>query len=93
MERRFLIFVCASAVFMSALLLIDRDGLPQQLAPALCTAAFLWLFVRSSIFRRHAGWGLYSYTHAINTGDSSVARDVSAQNDTRPMVMESRGEV
>jgi hypothetical protein len=48
MERRFLIFVFASAVFMTALLLIDRDGLPQQLALGLCTAAFLWLFVRSS---------------------------------------------
>ena len=48
MERRFLIFVCASAVFMTALLLVDRDGLPQQLALGVATAAFLWLFVRSS---------------------------------------------
>ena len=48
MERRVLIFVCASAVFMMALLLVDRDGLPQQLALGIATAAFLWLFVRHS---------------------------------------------
>ena len=48
MERRFLIFVGASAVFMTALLLIDRDGLPQQLVLGIATAAFLWLFVRRS---------------------------------------------
>ena len=45
---RFLVFVIASAVFMTALLLIDRDGLPQQLALGVATAAFLWLFVRRS---------------------------------------------
>jgi len=49
MERRFLIFVCASAVFMTALLLVDRDGLAQQLALGAATAGFLWIFVR-----RHA---------------------------------------
>ena len=48
MERRFVLFVGASAVFMTALLLIDRDGLVQQLALGLATAAFLWLFVRGS---------------------------------------------
>ena len=48
MERRFVVFVAASAVFMTALLLIDRDGLPQQLALGLATAGFLWLFVRRS---------------------------------------------
>src|SRR5437016_9032890 len=47
-ERRFVLFVAASAVFMTALLLIDRDGLAQQLALGLATAAFLWLFVRRS---------------------------------------------
>jgi hypothetical protein len=45
-ERRFVVFVAASAVFMTALLLIDRDGLAQQLALGTATAAFLWLFVR-----------------------------------------------
>ena len=48
MERRFVVFVAASAVFMTALLLIDRDGLAQQLALGMATAAFLWLFVRRS---------------------------------------------
>ena len=48
MERRFVLFVAASAVFMTALLLVDRDGLAQQLALGMATAAFLWLFVRRS---------------------------------------------
>ena len=48
MERRFVVFVAASAVFMTALLLIDRDGMAQQLALGAATAAFLWLFVRRS---------------------------------------------
>jgi len=47
-ERRFVVFVAASAVFMTALLLIDRNGLAQQLALGVATAAFLWLFVRRS---------------------------------------------
>ena len=45
---RFVAFVAASAVFMTVLLLIDRDGLAQQLALGIATAAFLWLFVRRS---------------------------------------------
>ena len=48
MERRFVVFVAASAVFMTALLFIDRDGLAQQLALGMATATFLWLFVRRS---------------------------------------------
>ena len=48
MERRFVIFVAASAVYMTALLLIDRDGLGQQLGLGLATGAFLWLFARGS---------------------------------------------
>ena len=48
MERHFLAFVAATAVFMTALLLIDRDGLAQQLALGIATAAFLWLFVHRS---------------------------------------------
>jgi hypothetical protein len=48
MESRFLKFVIASAVFMTALLLLDRDGLPQQLALGIATALFLWYFARSS---------------------------------------------
>ena len=46
MERRFVVFVAASGLFMTALLLVDRDGLAQQLALGVATAAFLWLFVR-----------------------------------------------
>ncbi|MEA2339635.1 MAG: hypothetical protein QOE82_3642 [Thermoanaerobaculia bacterium] len=48
MESRFLKFVAASAVFMTVLLLLDRDGLPQQLALGSATALFLWYFARSS---------------------------------------------
>lgn len=48
MERRFLFFVAASAVFMTVLLRVDRDGLPQQLVLGLSTAAFLWFFARRS---------------------------------------------
>ncbi|MDP9362258.1 MAG: hypothetical protein M3P29_12510 [Acidobacteriota bacterium] len=51
MESRFLRLVAASAVFMVALLLVDRDGLPQQLALGLATAVFLWYFARSSEVR------------------------------------------
>jgi hypothetical protein len=47
-ERRFVVFVAASAAFMTALLLLDRNGLLQQLALGVATAAFLWLFVRRS---------------------------------------------
>jgi hypothetical protein len=45
-ERRFVVFVAASAAFMTVLLLVDRDGLAQQLALGVATAAFLWLFAR-----------------------------------------------
>jgi hypothetical protein len=48
MESRFLAFVSASALFMIALLLLDRDGLAPQLALGIATALFLWLFARSS---------------------------------------------
>jgi hypothetical protein len=48
MERRFILFVSASALFVAALLLIDRDGLLQQLALGSATAGFLWLFARRS---------------------------------------------
>jgi len=51
MESRFLKFVIASAVFMTVLLALDRDGLPQQLALATATALFLWYFARSSEVR------------------------------------------
>ena len=51
MEPRFLNFVTASAVFMTVLLLADRDGLPQQLALGIATALFLWYFARSSEVR------------------------------------------
>jgi hypothetical protein len=45
-ERRFVIFVSASAVFMTLLLFIDCDGLAQQLALGAATAGFLWFFAR-----------------------------------------------
>jgi hypothetical protein len=48
MESRFVTFVTASAVFMTVLLLLDRDGLPQQLALGTATALFLWFFARTS---------------------------------------------
>jgi hypothetical protein len=48
METRFLRFVAASAVFMTVLLLLDRDGIPQQLALGTATALFLWYFARNS---------------------------------------------
>jgi hypothetical protein len=48
MESRFLNFVTASAVFMTVLLLLDRDGLVPQLALGGATALFLWFFARSS---------------------------------------------
>jgi len=51
MDSRFPLFVAASAVFMTVLLLLDRDGLTQQLALGIATALFLWYFVRSSEVR------------------------------------------
>src|SRR5258708_3415253 len=51
MDSRFLKFVAASAVFMTALLLLDRDGLAQQLALGMATALFLWYFARTSEVR------------------------------------------
>lgn len=51
MEPRFLKFVIATAAFLFALLLLDRDGLLQQLALGIATALFLWYFARSSEVR------------------------------------------
>lgn len=51
MEPRFRKFVIASAAFMFVLLLLDRDGLAQQLALGSATALFLWYFARSSEVR------------------------------------------
>src|SRR3954451_9663399 len=48
MESRFVTFVTASAVFMTVLLLLDRDGLLPQLTLGAATALFLWFFARSS---------------------------------------------
>jgi hypothetical protein len=47
-STRFLIFVTSSIAFMGAVLYVDRDGLPSQLALGSATAAFLWLFARGS---------------------------------------------
>jgi len=46
MDRRFVTFVLASAAFMTLLLLIDCDGVAQQLALGSATAGFLWFFMR-----------------------------------------------
>ena len=51
MESRFHKFVIASAIFMTVLLLLDRDGLPQQLALGSATVLFLWYFARTSEVR------------------------------------------
>jgi hypothetical protein len=48
MESRFITLVTASAVFMTVLLLLDRDGLLPQLAFGAATTLFLWFFARSS---------------------------------------------
>ena len=40
-------FVLASAIFMPALLLVDRDGLAAQLTLGVATGAFLWYFARN----------------------------------------------
>jgi hypothetical protein len=48
MESRFVTFVTASAVFMTVLLLLDRDGFLPQLTLGAATVLFLWLFARSS---------------------------------------------
>src|SRR3954454_19601729 len=48
MESRFVTFVTASAVFMTVLLLLDRDGVLPQLTLGAATALFLWFFARSS---------------------------------------------
>lgn len=46
--RRFVTFIIASAVFMTAVLLLDGDGLARQMLLGSATALFLWLFVRGS---------------------------------------------
>jgi len=46
-ERSFLAWVAASAAFMAAVLLLDRDGVVPQLALGGATAVFLALFVRA----------------------------------------------
>lgn len=51
MESRFLRFVVATGAFMIALLLLDRDGLAQQVTLGLATALFLWYFARTSEVR------------------------------------------
>jgi hypothetical protein len=47
-ERRFVTFVLAAAAFMALLLVIDCDGIAQQLALGTATAAFLWFFARKT---------------------------------------------
>ncbi|HUP49842.1 MAG TPA: hypothetical protein VNA04_13735 [Thermoanaerobaculia bacterium] len=59
MQRRFLLFVAASAVFMPAILLLDRGGLFPQLILGGATAAFLFAFARSStVPPQQIGWAI-----------------------------------
>jgi hypothetical protein len=51
MERRFLKFVAASAVFMTVLLLLDGDGLARQVTLGSATVIFLGYFARTSEVR------------------------------------------
>jgi hypothetical protein len=48
MQRRFILWLLAAALYAPALLLIDRRGLIPQLALGLSTLAFLALFARRS---------------------------------------------
>jgi hypothetical protein len=80
-QRHFLVFAGAAALFIPLLLIADRRGLVPQLALGAATAAFLWLFARGSNEGRQIGaailiattgevvlslgWGLYSYRNAL----------------------------
>ncbi len=46
LERRFVVFVAAAAVFMTLVLLLDGNGAPRQLGLGLATAGFVLLFAR-----------------------------------------------
>src|SRR5206468_2055510 len=59
MERRFVVFVLASAAFMTLLLFLDCDGIAQQLAFGTATAGFLWLFAWNDV------WGLLWWLAAL----------------------------
>src|SRR5213593_924661 len=48
MQRRFVLFVIAAALYIPALLLADTRGLIPQLSLGLTTLAFLWVFTRRS---------------------------------------------
>ncbi len=81
MQRHFLVFAGAAALFIPLLLIADRRGLIPQLALGAATAAFLWLFARGSNEAGRIGtailiattgevvlslgWGLYSYRNAL----------------------------
>ena len=43
---RFVLFIVASALFMTAVLLLDGPGMQRQLTLSASTAVFLWFFVR-----------------------------------------------
>jgi hypothetical protein len=48
MQRRFVLFVIAAALYIPALLIADTRGLIPQLSLGLTTLAFLWVFTRRS---------------------------------------------
>jgi hypothetical protein len=59
MERRFLVFVASSAVFVTTLLLLDRPGLMPQLLLGGAAVVFLCGFARtSSVPMHHVGWAV-----------------------------------
>ena len=53
MERRFLFFLVSTAIFVSALLLLDRSGLLPQLLLGTAAALFLFGFARTSSVPMH----------------------------------------
>lgn len=59
MQRRFLVFLASTAIFVPALLLLDRPGLVPQLLLGAATAAFLFGFARTStVPMGHVCWAV-----------------------------------
>ncbi len=59
MKRRFLVFLASTAIFVPALLILDRPGLAPQLLLGAATAAFLFGFARTStVPMRHVCWAV-----------------------------------
>ena len=65
-QRRFVVFLVAAALYIPALLLADSPGLVPQLALGLATAAFLYLFARNS---RVDSWQIICAILVATTGE------------------------